>query len=144
MARAGGSRPFVFSRYPGPSRRQAETAHEILARRFKQLFLGLRTAGRSWASPWPLIAELGLRAAFWLKDRDNRRSPPDPRVVAADPTGRLARPLSRARGDLRSLAALRLLSPAAVSRKDHHHQREGLRADLGAALPAGSGEASRR
>jgi lysophospholipase L1-like esterase len=56
-----------------------------LARRLKQGMIGLRMA---WSIlgvtlAFLLIAELGLRAAFWLKDRVSLPQRPDPRVVAA-------------------------------------------------------------
>ncbi len=56
-----------------------------LARRLKQGMIGLRTA---WSIlgvtlAFLLIAELGLRAAFWLKDTVSLPQRPDPRVVAA-------------------------------------------------------------
>ena len=55
-----------------------------LARRLKQSMIGLRTA---WSIlgvtlAFLLIAELGLRAAFRLKDRLSLPERPDPRVVA--------------------------------------------------------------
>src|SRR5689334_18725702 len=55
------------------------------ARRLKQVLIGLGTA---WSIlgvtlAFLLIAELGLRAAFWLKDKVSLPERPDPRVVAA-------------------------------------------------------------
>ena len=95
---------------------------------------GLDRAAGAWLAG-PLLAQ-GPRKP---------KIPPDPRVVSADPrwSGVARSPLSRTRGDLRPLAALRLLPPAAVSGTDHHHQRRRPAGDLGATARQGDDETAK-